>query len=494
MICSVSRSASPIEEDITLEALVTELKMVVRAGLGRELDEGKFRALRVVVARLGDQNPSDFAAQVEGVVSLSIQRLDNGKAGKAAPLLFGTAKASARVRQVTKRREMAAEIYGIEHDTFYRNEERRICTIIANDLLSLYRAVAPDVDQTSGPSANRHHDQLAPTASPRSGARERIAALDEPTAMALDPIERRLFIVERGRHRVVQVSLTDGSVAPVAGIGERGFSGDGADARLARFNRPDGVAFDHDRQLLYIADTDNHRVRRVHLPTGQITTVAGTGRLWPGSRDRSYLPIWQQSGRPATRVKLAFPRGLALSQDGTRLFISAPGSSSVRVLHPAESFMRVLAGDGKVADIGDGGTPRRISLAVPVRLAFDAGRQLLYVSQDASPAVRYFDVTESLCKVQTVPTTDLGVRPGNRRQSFAAGLGRGSIALDRDRQHLYVNASPGIACVQLPDGARSMVPWTDDLRHIGDLLFDSEDRALYVSLSSHHQIVRIPLL
>jgi DNA-binding beta-propeller fold protein YncE len=193
--------------------------------------------------------------------------------------------------------------------------------------------------------------------------------------MALDPVERRLFVVERDKHRVVQVDLDEGSVAPVAGFGEYGFSGDGMDARLARLNRPDGVALDVNHQLLYIADMENHRVRRVHLPTGQITTVAGTGRFWPGSRVRSHLPIWpdgiQQNGRPATKAKLAFPRGLALNGDGTQLFIAAAGSSTVRVLYPAAGWMRMLAGNGKVADTGDDHLPRDLSLAIPARLAYD---------------------------------------------------------------------------------------------------------------------------
>jgi DNA-binding beta-propeller fold protein YncE len=485
----VSRSVRSREEDVTLEALAAELRRVVTAGLGRRLNEDELPILKMVVARLGNQDPPDFAAQVEQVVKPLVQQLGDSKPGEAAPLLFGADKTSAGLRKVGDRRRLAADIYGIEPDTFSRKEELRICAIIAKKLLDCYRAAAPEADLASGRSANGH-DRPAPT-TPGNRAHETIAALDEPTALALDPVERRLFVVERGKHRVVQVDLADGRITPVAGVGERGFSGDGTDARLARLNRPDGIALDVDRQLLYIADTDNHRVRRMHLPTGQITTIAGTGRFWPGGRVRSYLPT--RPDGPAIKAKLAFPRGLALSRDGTQVFIAAPGSSSIRVLHPAKDFMRVLAGNGKLADTGDGRWPKRISLAVPVRLAFDAERQLIYVSQDASPAVRYFGLSYSQGEMQTVPGTDTGTRPTNQQQVFADDRGHGGIALDQSTNRLYVNASPGIACVQLPDGARSMVPVTDDLRHIGDLLFDSEGRCLYVSLSSEHRVVRIAL-
>jgi hypothetical protein len=482
---------------VTLDGLIAELKVVIRAGLGRpRLDEKKLPALTSVVALLGDRDQPDFAAQVERLLKPSIERLGDSKPGKAAPLLFGTTEASARIRQVSKRRKLAAEPYGVEPDTFYRVYEQTVCEPIAKDLLERYRAAAPD--QASRLSADGHNDQPAPAA-PRSRTHETIVVLDAPTAMALDPVERRLFVVERSRHRVVQVRLTDGSATPVAGFGAYGFSGDGMDARLARLNRPDGIAFDVDHQLLYIADTDNHRIRRVHMPTGQITTVAGTGRLWPGSRVRSYLsPVWADGiyggGRPATKAKLAFPRGLALNSDGTRLFVAAAGSSTIRVLYPATGWMSVLAGNGKMADNGDGQTRRHISLAIPCRLVSDTKRNLLYVSQDASLAVRYFGSKGRPEQVQTVPGTDTGTRPANSQEALADGLGRGGgIALDQAQNRLYVDASPGIACVQLPDGPRSRIPGTADLRYIGDILFDPADPALYVSLSSENRVVRIAL-
>ncbi len=472
---SVPGSASPIEEAATLRALIGELKVVITFGLGYPLLSTKrLPTLKLVAAHLCDQEAQAIEAQIEQAVKPSIPRLGE-RFGEAAALVFGTAETSARLRKVRDRRDLAADRCGVSQDTFYREYEPRICQLIAKDLLTRFHGTAP--------ATSLHAAEV-------SYPPGTLAVLDEPTAMALDPVERRLFVVERGKHRVVQVGLVDGIVTPVAGIGERGFSGDGMDARLAKFNRPDGVAFDLDRQLLYIADTDNHRVRRVHLPTGQITTVAGTGRLWPGSRVRSYVPIWA-SGH-ATRAKLAFPRGLALNGDGTQVFIATPGSSTVRVLLPAKGSMDVLAGTGRLADAGDGRRRRRISLAVPIRLAFDVERNLLYVSQERSPAVRYFGFSYSKEVVQTVPGTDPVTRPAGREEVFQNNLGHSVIALDQSQNCLYINASPGIACVSLPDGPRSMVAGTDELGSIKDMLFDSTDNALYVS--GQHRVVRVELL
>ncbi|HEV3340358.1 MAG TPA: hypothetical protein VG125_08370, partial [Pirellulales bacterium] len=100
---------------MTLDGLIAELKVVIRAGLGRpRLDEKKLPALTSVVALLGDRDQPDFAAQVERLLKPSIERVGDSKPGKAAPLLFGTTEASARIRQVSKRRKLAAEPYGVE--------------------------------------------------------------------------------------------------------------------------------------------------------------------------------------------------------------------------------------------------------------------------------------------------------------------------------------------------------------------------------------------
>ena len=62
----------------------------------------------------------------------------------------------------------------------------------------------------------------------------------------------------------------------IAGNGETGFGGDGGPAADARLNSPSGLALDG-RGALYIADSGNHRIRKVDLETGIISTIAGTG-------------------------------------------------------------------------------------------------------------------------------------------------------------------------------------------------------------------------
>jgi cysteine-rich repeat protein len=101
-----------------------------------------------------------------------------------------------------------------------------------------------------------------------------IAALDSPAGVALDALGN-LYISDRFNHRIRQVN-TGGVIATVAGIGSKGFSGDSGSATAAQLDLPSAVAVGGLGDL-FIADSHNHRVRRV--ADGVITTVAGTGDL-----------------------------------------------------------------------------------------------------------------------------------------------------------------------------------------------------------------------
>jgi len=99
------------------------------------------------------------------------------------------------------------------------------------------------------------------------------ANLNLPDAVAVSG--GNYFIAAAGQHRVFKVDPS-GTLTVVAGTGLPGFSGDGGSARSASLNTPTGVAVDSSFNL-YIADQNNHRIRKVDAVTGFITTVAGTG-------------------------------------------------------------------------------------------------------------------------------------------------------------------------------------------------------------------------
>jgi DNA-binding beta-propeller fold protein YncE len=103
----------------------------------------------------------------------------------------------------------------------------------------------------------------------------REAQLFEPAALVLDR-KGNLYIADHGNHRIRRVDSETGTMTTIAGNGETGFGGDGGPAADARLNSPSGLALDG-RGALYIADSGNHRIRKVDLETGIISTIAGTG-------------------------------------------------------------------------------------------------------------------------------------------------------------------------------------------------------------------------
>jgi RHS repeat-associated protein len=99
------------------------------------------------------------------------------------------------------------------------------------------------------------------------------AQLNTPTGLAFDNAGN-LYIADYGNHKIRKVTPA-GVISTLAGTGVAGATGDGALAGSAQLNNPTGVTFDA-AQNLYIADYGNHKIRKV-TPAGVISTLAGTG-------------------------------------------------------------------------------------------------------------------------------------------------------------------------------------------------------------------------
>ncbi len=143
------------------------------------------------------------------------------------------------------------------------------------------------------------------------------AGLNYPRGIALDSAGN-LFIADSGSHRIRRVAATTGIITTVAG-GTQGYAGDGAPATNAQLNGPHGIAFDNAGNL-FIADTDNHRIRRVAAGTGIITTVAGSG-----------TPGYAGDGGAASDARLASPSGVRVDSAGS-VFIADTGNHRIRRL------------------------------------------------------------------------------------------------------------------------------------------------------------------
>ena len=139
-----------------------------------------------------------------------------------------------------------------------------------------------------------------------------------PRQIALDA-DRNVYIADMNNHRVRFINASTGLISTIAGTGVYGYSEDGGAAIFAQIKYPRGVAVDADGNV-YIADTDNHRVRFVNASTGLISTIAGTGGYG-----------YSGDGGAATSAQMRSPRGVALDADGN-VYIADMNNHRIRKL------------------------------------------------------------------------------------------------------------------------------------------------------------------
>ena len=182
-----------------------------------------------------------------------------------------------------------------------------------------------------------------------------------------------------------KVNRIDGSgaITTVAGTGVAGFTGDGSTATAARLNGPTAVAVDAAGNI-FIADTFNHRVRKVNS-AGTISTVAGNGTTGLGGGS----PLGD--GGPATSARVWNPTGLALR--GGSLYIAEQFGHRVRVVD-ALGTITTFAGGGSG---GDGGPAVNAALGRPTTLTFDAlGNLYITETEVTMSRLRRVDTTGTI--------------------------------------------------------------------------------------------------
>jgi trimeric autotransporter adhesin len=180
-----------------------------------------------------------------------------------------------------------------------------------------------------------------------------------------------LYLADTDNARIRKVSA-GGTITTLAGTGAAGFSGDAGPATSAQLNLPYGVAVDT-RGAVYVADLGNNRVRRIALD-GTISTVAGNGSAASTG-----------DGGPATAASLDSPRNLAVDAAGN-LYISEFNGHRVRKVDIAGNIS-TIAGTGIAGFSGDNGPPAQAQLAYPAGLAFDSGGAL-YICDSQNNRVR----------------------------------------------------------------------------------------------------------
>jgi uncharacterized protein (TIGR03437 family) len=196
------------------------------------------------------------------------------------------------------------------------------------------------------------------------------AYLSYPTGIAVDSAGI-IYIADTYNH-VIRKVATDGKITTFAGDNVAGSKGDGGKATEARLRYPTGLALDSAGNL-YIADSNNHRIRKI-TTAGIISTVAGSG-VYGFSGD----------GGPATEAALEYPDGVDVDKAGN-IYIVDTLNSRVRMVG-ADGIIWTIAGNGRYGKTGDGGLATSAQLRFPSAILMNASGSL-YLADTQNNKIR----------------------------------------------------------------------------------------------------------
>ena len=220
------------------------------------------------------------------------------------------------------------------------------------------------------------------------------ALLNFPTAVVVDRAGH-LYIADTLNHRVRRVDAATGVITTVAGLGQPRCLGDGGLAVDAGLNEPAALAVSNGG-VLYIADQSNNRVRAVDLATGVIRTVAGTGTA-----------AYNGDGVAATETGLAGPGGLTVGSDGT-LFIADSFNGRIRAVDPITGIIRTVVGDGGEYKYQGPDEPPSRSLSRPSGIALDEEGNLYFTDSDNHLVRRWDRITGGIDRIAGVGVASYG--------------------------------------------------------------------------------------
>lgn len=200
------------------------------------------------------------------------------------------------------------------------------------------------------------------------------AKLNKPYGIYLSP-SGNAYIADTMNHRIRRVDKTSGIITTFAGKNSSGYDSDGGPATSSKLNEPRGLFVEN--YYLYIADTKNHRIRMVNS-SGTIYTVAGDGHVdWDGGGPAPE----KEDGGLATDAHLYEPNGIFKDTSGN-LYIADTGYHKIRMVNTA-GIIYTVAGTGISGDSGDGGPATSARLNSPVNVSVDKNGNIFIADRDS---------------------------------------------------------------------------------------------------------------
>ncbi|MFF8869729.1 thioredoxin-like domain-containing protein [Streptomyces massasporeus] len=309
----------------------------------------------------------------------------------------------------------------------------------------------------------------------RRGDGPYVAPEPEPTVLrfpgkALSLPSGNFLVSDTTRHQLVELAEDGESVVRRVGSGERGFT-DGA-GDTAAFSEPQGLALLDDGSVV-VADTVNHALRRLDLATGEVTTLAGTGRQW-----------WQGSptSGPAREVDLSSPWDVARWQG--KVWIAMAGVHQLWAYDPQDGTVAVTAGTTNEGLVD--GPAGEAWFAQPSGLA--ATPERLWLADSETSALRWVEPDGSVHTAVGTGLFDFGHRDGAAGQALlqhplgVTALPDGSVAVSDTYNHALRRYDPATG---------EVTTLATDLREPSDAVLAGDD--IVVVESARHRLTRLRL-
>ena len=231
---------------------------------------------------------------------------------------------------------------------------------------ALLVALAPSSVIAAKPSVST----LVGTGSPGYSDRE----VNNPYGLVIGP-DRALYFCDLGNQRIRRLDLKTLRTSTIAGDGQKTYSGDGGPATAAALNMPHELQFDSAGNI-YIAERDNHVVRRVDARSGIASTFAGTG-----------IPGFSGDGGPAARAQLRQPHSIAVDPRG-KLLICDIGNHRIRQVDFSTGMIETYGGTGERQPTPDGAPVKAAPLNGPRTMAFDRDGDLYLALREGNAIYR----------------------------------------------------------------------------------------------------------
>ncbi|CAD5196877.1 unnamed protein product [Musa acuminata subsp. malaccensis] len=200
-----------------------------------------------------------------------------------------------------------------------------------------------------------------------------------PGKLAVDVLNNRLFISDSNHNRIVVTDLEGNFIIQVGATGEEGLN-DGTFDR-ATFNRPQGLAYNPKKNLLYVADTENHALREVDFVNEIVRTLAGNGM-----KGSDYV-----GGGQGTDQVLNSPWDLCYEPFNEMIYIAMAGQHQIWEHNTLNGVTRVFSGDGYERNL-NGSSSTSTSFAQPSGITLAPDSQEVYVADSESSSIRSVDL------------------------------------------------------------------------------------------------------